>query len=444
LGGDAQQPLGMFFSWLTGHFIGTREWQLRSVNLLWGVLSLWFVWRAGQNIDVKWLPLLFVIQPFFWFYINEARPYALQNACGSALLWAFTIFLRDQAHGLRWCILFTVAAVTLCYATALAPVFLISLALTAALVAWRRHWRLEWKPQILLILGLLASAPVALYYVQTLRRGVSNTKLWDVDARYLGYVAYDLGGASGLGPPSDQLRLLGRHFAQLMDDKQMLFHLFCATSLLLCVGIMFFALAASRKGADQRRLALILAGPLLLQITIFFGIGLAIHKNFWPRHLNVGFPFYVAALGVAINWSLRRGNLFLKASSVLLISLLLCSSLRLRYSPMYAKEDYRWATATALQASRQGHVVWWVANKFPASYYGLKLVLSRPRSEEAFLPDEARSTGAQLNLAAQPLPDDIFLSRPDVHDVSGALRTFIRENGYHLQATHPSFEWWIR
>ena len=444
MGGDAQQPLGMFFSWLAGRLVGTSEWQLRSVNLLWGVVSLCCLWRVGQNIDVKWLPLLFVIQPFFWFYTNEARPYALQNACGAALLLAFTVFLRDKARGWRWCSLFTVAAVTLFYITALAPVFLISLALTAAFVGWQRRWKLEFKVLILLIVGLVASAPVALYYVQTLRRGVKGAQLWNVDARYLGYVAYDLAGASGLGPPTDQLRLLGRNVMQLMADKQMLLQLSCAISLLLCIGIVFLALSVSRNAGERRKLALILAGPLLLQIAIFFCIGLALHKNFWPRHLNVGFPFYVAALGVAIHWSLRTGNLFLKGSSVLLISMLFFSSLRLRYSQVYAKEDYRWATAAALQASRQGHVVWWVANKFAANYYGLRLVLSSPGSEEAFSPYEARWNGTPSELPAQPLPDDIFVSRSDVHDPSGAVPILIRENRYHLQAIHPSFEWWIR
>ena len=200
-GGDAMQPLGMFFSWLTGRLIGTGEWQLRSVNLLWGVLSLWFVWRAGRNLGIEWLPLLFVIQPFFWFHTNEARPYALENTCGAALLYAFTIFLRDQARGLRWCVAFTAAAVVSYYATALAPVFLASLVFTAAVVAWRNRWNLERKTFFILLAGLLASVPATLYYVHTIRRGASSAKLWNVDMRYVGYVAYDLGGASGLGPP---------------------------------------------------------------------------------------------------------------------------------------------------------------------------------------------------------------------------------------------------
>ena len=188
----------MLSLWLTGRLLGTSEWQLRSINVLWGILSVFFLWRAGRNIKIPWLPVLLVIQPFFWLYTNEARPYALQNACGAALLWGLTIFLREQGRGLVWCILVTAVAVILCYVTALAPVFLFSLALTAAVVAWRRRWRLESKMWLFLAAGALSTIPAALYYVGTFRRGVTSALLWNVDVRYLGYVAYELGGASGL------------------------------------------------------------------------------------------------------------------------------------------------------------------------------------------------------------------------------------------------------
>ena len=440
--GDSLQPLGMFFLWLTGKLIGTSEWQMRSVNLLWGFLSLCFIWRAGKNLDIEWLPLLLVIQPFFWFHMNEARPYALQNACGSALLYGFTIFLRDQARGLRWSIVLTLSAVTLCYATALAPLFLLPLTIVIAVVIWRNHWKLEAKALIPPIVGLLATVPIALYYLQVVRRGAEGAKLWNVDARYLGYVAYELGGASGLGPPLDQLRSLARNLSDFGGHREIFLQFICGVLLLLLIGLTFLALGIFDKAGSRRKLALTLIGPLCLQATIFFALGLALHKNFWPRHLNVAFPFYVAALGVAVAWSFRSGNLFTKLSAVLLILLLSWSSLRLRYSPMYAKDDYRWATTTALQESREGHVVWWVANKFAANYYGLKLVTSGPKSGEAFSPEQAHWNGRSSDHGAQPLPNDIFVSRQDVHDINGAVGALIQEKGYHLQDTHPSFQWW--
>ena len=442
--GDSLQPLGMFFLWLTDHLIGTSEWQMRSVNLLWGLLSLSFIWRAGKNLNIGWLPLLLVIQPFFWFHMNEARPYALENTCGTALLYGFTIFLRDHARGLRWSVALTLSAVAFCYATALAPLFLLSLTIVIVIVLWRNHWKVEAKALLPPIGGLLATVPVALFYLQVLRHGEKGAKLWNVDARYVGYVAYELGGASGLGPPLEQLRILARNLSHFAGHREIFLQFICGVLLLFLIGLMFLALGLLDKTGSRKRLALILIGPVCLEVTIFFIFGLALHKNLWPRHLNVAFPFYVAALGVAIAWVFRSGNFFTKLSAVLLIFLLCWSSLRLRYSPMYAKDDYRWATKTALQKSREGHVVWWVANKFAANYYGLKLVTSAPKTGEAFSPEQAHWNGPASDGDAKPLPNDIFVSRADVHDSNGAVGALIKEGAYHLQDTHPSFEWWVR
>ena len=244
--------------------------------------------------------------------------------------------------------------------------------------------------------------------------------------------------------PPDQLRLLARNLVQFAGHRELFLQFLCGTLLLLCIAITFLALATSRKAGNQRTLALMLITPFLLEVAVFFALGLAVHKNFWPRHLNIAFPFYVGALGVAISWPLRSGGFFTRASAALLIALLLWSSLRLRYAPMYAKEDYRWATAAALQVSRQGHLVWWIANEYAARHYGLKLVESKPEKGEAFFPQHALETGRLSNLNGQPLPDDLFLSRPDAHDVNGSALKLIRDKGYRLQTTHPAFEWWIK
>ena len=442
LGGDALQPLGMFFSWVAGYCIGTSEWQLRSINLLWGALSLFFVWRAGRKLGVEWLPLLFVIQPFFWFYVNEARPYAVENTCGSALLWAFALFLHDEGKGLRWSFVFTIGAVALCYATVLAPIFLGLLLATATVVCVRNRWRVNARALVVPFVGVFAALPVVFYYASILHHGPITAKLWDVDVRYFGFVVYDLAGASGLGPPIEQLRHIARNASQLTANPQLLMSLLWTVLLLLIVAVLLLVPLLKRKAGNERTLILVLLAPVVLQAIAFFIIGLASHKNFWPRHLNVGFPFYVAALGVAVQFALRRGGVFSKGLSVALTLLLFYSSLRLRISSTYAKEDNRWAAATAVEISRQQRTVWWVADRSAAKYYGLKLVTTSPGDGQAFSPEDAALAGVESN--ADPSPDDIFLSRPDVNDADESVRKRIANDGYQLRATHPSFEWWSR
>jgi uncharacterized membrane protein len=79
-----------------------QEWQLRAVNLLWGALAVVGMYRVGQRLKIPWLPLLLASQPYFWFYMNEARPYALQLACGTGLLVALVEFYFARAVGTAW------------------------------------------------------------------------------------------------------------------------------------------------------------------------------------------------------------------------------------------------------------------------------------------------------------------------------------------------------
>lgn len=444
MGGDAQQPLSMITIWLGGRLIGMEEWQLRSINLLWGAIAVVCLWITGRKIDLPWLPVLFVIQPFVWTYTDEARPYALQIACGAMLLLAFVMFLQKEARGWRWCIFGTSTAVFFCHVTMLAPIFLLPLGVVSFAVARCRSWKPNVPIQIPFALGLVALMPVGLYYVQAIRRGARGAQLWDVDLRYFGYLFYDLAGAAGIGPPNDRLRSLGRGVHQLLRDSQTLSQLACAAVFLVLVGWILLATLINKKDVERRNLTLILIAPVLLQAILFFMIGLALHKNFWPRHLGVALPFYVGALGFALQSCWRSGNAFVRRLPVVLVLFLICSSLRVRWSPLYRKEDYRWAAATALKMSREQHLVWWVANESVARYYGLTTVCTQPENDsEVFCPCMADCATIPLSAAPSP-PDDILISRPEVHDESGAVRLLIAQNHYRLHEVHPSFEWWIR
>src|SRR5215471_242455 len=99
---DCQMPLSMFCAWAVGKVVGTSEWQLRAVNIFWGALALVAMSRVGRRLQMPWLPLLLAVQPFFWFYLNEARPFALQLGCGAWLLAALVDFVYSRAGGTSW------------------------------------------------------------------------------------------------------------------------------------------------------------------------------------------------------------------------------------------------------------------------------------------------------------------------------------------------------
>src|SRR5450756_744091 len=49
---DCQMPLAGLCDWVAGKLWGTKEWQLRAVNLLWGALSLAGMYRVGRHLHI--------------------------------------------------------------------------------------------------------------------------------------------------------------------------------------------------------------------------------------------------------------------------------------------------------------------------------------------------------------------------------------------------------
>ena len=84
---EAQMPLGMLASWAGAKVLGVGEWQLRAVNLLWLGLAGMATGMSGRLLKLPALLLIFLIHPFLWFYVNEARPYAMQICAASWLVY---------------------------------------------------------------------------------------------------------------------------------------------------------------------------------------------------------------------------------------------------------------------------------------------------------------------------------------------------------------------
>src|SRR5580704_14461389 len=77
-GSDLQMPLYMIYMWGFAKIFGLGEWTLRAANIPWfvaGVAAFVPVFPRPQRTLVAAVTLLC---PFAWFYLNEARPYAMQ------------------------------------------------------------------------------------------------------------------------------------------------------------------------------------------------------------------------------------------------------------------------------------------------------------------------------------------------------------------------------
>jgi len=435
---DCQMPLSMFCTWIGGVILGLdSEWQLRAGNFFWGAAALIALARIGRRLEIPWLPMLLAIQPYFWFYMNEARPYALELGGGAWVLVALVEFVLDHAAGTIWAWTLAIAGFLLFGATMLAVLPVGMTVLAGAFFAWRHGWRLERRAAKILLLGLTACVPLAAFYATTLYHGVIGAQVWRVDAKFVAYVFYEFTGMGGIGLSYADIRELARS-PQLAHELAARLPQLLLPALLgvMLVGIFFQGL---RRRLSLRPPTVPLAIVLALGLTagVLVTASLVLHKAFWARHYAPVFPFYVTLLGIALAGIFSGQRSWRRRWPVLALALLLWSALAFRFAPALRKEDYRSAVRFTKQTLVEGKSVWWLASGYPAIYYDLDVAFNQPQPGKPFCP-----LRSPLDLHTLPLPDVVVISKPDLHDPDGAVQKIIAENHYGIATRYQSFTIW--
>ena len=433
---DSEMPLTMFFAMISGSMLGTAEWQMRAINLLWGALAMVGMYRVGRRIQMPWLPLLLAIQPYFWFYTNEARPYALQIACGTWLLAAFVEFIFAKAAGQTWAWLLAGSVFFLFLTTMLAPVTVAAVVLTGAMIAALNRWKPERKALLVLLAGAVANLPAAFYYLSALLRGAKGAQLWHVDLKFFGYVLYEFTGMTGLGLPTEEIRVLARspHIVAALAAHWWAFALPVIGFALVLAVILFGLRRPPRVPVGMKSGLLIILG---LTAVVFVAGSLALQKAFWARHFAPVFPFYAVLLGMAMTGAAGSSRRLICALPFLLCGLLLYSDLNLRFAPAWRKENYRAAAQFARQSLAENKSVWWLAAPNCAIYYKLQTATNLPEPGKVFAP-----LAMFGRVDGLPLPDVIIYSKPDINDPNLAVQNIITQNHYEKAAVLKSFTIW--
>jgi hypothetical protein len=431
---EAQMPLGMFVAWVAGKVMGESEWQMRSLNALWVALAGTAMGRLGQTLRVPSLLPFFLVQPFLWYYANEARPYALLICIGAwlvavwgsvhqdgtlspARLWAICAL---AVAGLACSLLFSFALVGFTFAFAATVV-------TRRIVLTRRH--------LLPAAGaLLAGAALMGYYLWTLKRGATGAKLWGVGLSNIAFAFYELLGFGGLGPPRHELREMARGSS---GTGALMLHSRYLIGLAL-LALSYFALVRTAWKIRQDSVCLIAAGTAALSTGAIFAASAFVGFPFWGRHLAFNLP--ILALLISKAAAAVEPILLRRLLTVSLLFLLLASSLCQRFVPRYGKDDYRSASRMAAAALHSGKTVWWVADHVTAQYYGLGPPADQnsPGRLVWFNVENERDT------RNKPVPDLILLSKPDVHDSGLNVLAYINEHGYQPTAQLIAFRIYTR
>lgn len=438
-GSDPQMPAYILWIWSCEKLVGSSEWALRAVNFFWLIPALAALMRAlAGNGRWQLAALLAVtLNPFVWYYLNEARAYAMQFSTSLMLLAAVIHWCRNPDTPVSaergWVLLFSIALFLLCGSSILAMILAgVPLLL---LLAWLPTQRLRelgkcyWPAGAVTVAALFL---LGLYYLWTLRSGDRATEVATTGWKNLVFIGYELFGFAGLGPGRLEIRA-----GQLAVFKPYAAGLLAyAVVLAALLGLALRDLR--RRFGDKKLLA---AGLAIALPAGFILIASAeLHFRVLGRHLAALLPLaaLLLAAGLGAAWRGGRWGRLLAAGFLLFY---LGSALSLRLAARHEKDDYRTAAALARSALQRNQIVWWNADENAAAYYRVPLARKNPADKGQAL--WMVHTSRDILLQAEA-PDVIVASRPDVYDGAGNLAAFIKSADFHLATNLVAFKFWVR
>ena len=435
---EALMPGGMLAPWLAARAFPTSEWSMRAVNVLWAVLALVPLVLLMRQLHLPWLPILFAVQPFLWFYTNEARPYVMQIAEGAWLLLALLKWGEPGERPERWCWCFAAAGVLLCATSLLGVIPFVAVFLIGLLAVWKQKLRPPrscWLPLALSCPPLLL---LGAYYLWTLHRGAESSKAWPVNISNVAFSFYELFGFSGLGAGRAAMRGAAVSATGGVTHG-LLQYLPAVAALAILYALVAIGYYRALRNPRWRYYLLATSGLVILSVCGLGVLAAVAHFPFWGRHLAPIFPAIV--LIVAISLASVDSRPWVNPSlAAALCLILLASSLQLKFSARHAKDDYRSASHRAIAELNEGKRVWWFADFWAARYYGLNITIADPwASGVAIRPDQYIGRFDPL-----PSPDLIVLSKPDIYDKTGNLQLFMQRAGFHQTGQVQSFAFFER
>ena len=454
---ESQMPLGMFSAWAWSRAFGSHEAAMRSVNLLWAAIALAAFARIGKRVSIPWLPLLFAIQPFVWYYMNRARTPMMEMTGGALLLMGTIACLQKKPVDSLSSISLCVGAILLSGASMLGliPLAAVAAGLTAHGLWSRLHWPRPGKIFLSVTCGLIVV--LACYYLATVLHEGRGSQLWRVSPANLCFVGYEFLGLQGLDPGRQELRSIMKGFVpfrELLPFLPGLLVFLCAYLALFAAGLKSWLTrdpapggtsapkeesidqeASGRAGLRLFQVWLLGVGVAGLSAILLFALAMFTGVPFWGRSLAGAFPFWVVALAITIQWA--RQGLWRKtgrAAASVVVILLLLSSLFIRLLPQHKHDDYRGAAAEAMRLGAAGQSVWWVADYSGGVYYGLPLGTAPAPGVVEFAMNKCPS--------ADSLPDAVVISRPDNFDSTGEITKLLSSGKYSRKLSLQAFEVW--
>jgi hypothetical protein len=433
-GSDLQMPFYMGYTWAWEKVFGHGEWWLRAANLPWLVLGVLAIPRRQAAFLV-----LVAVSPFAWYYMNEARPYAMQ--LGATMLMVGALWRLAETPGAgepdttgcgKWVWCYCAALLALAGSSLLGVIWdAAAMGAALAVLGWRQVLALGRTNRAAILITAVVLLALAPYYLWTLKQGARAAQIRGGIGNAV-FAVYEVSGLSGLGPGRLEIRSAGglgmfAKYAVPLGAHAVM------TALVFLAGCSYTVQRTPRRPWLGLVVAVGGAAGLLLTagfVTQFRVLG----RHFAPLAICI---LLILAAGVRALWA--KGAVG-RLCAVAFLLLCAASAMSLRWAPRHAKDDYRGAATIAQEAVSAGQHVWWCADEIGGRFYGLSLPASLEMEEpgRATLLLNPSATG----LAGKPSPDLLVLSKVDLYDNKGALRDYLRLKGYQQTQVLPAFTFW--
>ncbi len=431
---DSQIPLYVFYIWVYAKIFGSGEWILRAANLPFILFGFWALHKSfGQN-PLKWpVAIAAASSPFLWYYLNEARPYAMQ--VGSSFLIAGALqqlYKNSAAHQSRaWMAALSLGLIGLSGSNLLGQIWAGAAVATALFIfGWQQTKTLVQRHWLLCATTSVALIGLGIYYLWTLQSGSRATSVGTTTAKNLVFVLYELFGFSGLGPGRLEIRDHG--LTSFRPYVGWLGAYAIVLTPIIFVGLRYLFHSVPRRILGFTFLFFGIVSCFLAYVGIFSQFRL-LGRHFAPILFLL---LYVLGMGILRMWI--SGNMLKKICVIAFVALSFVSCFLLRFDPRHAKDDYRAAANLARAALQNGKIVWWNANYRAAGYYRLAI----RRKDSPALGARFFANPEPDELAAASKPGIVICSKPDIFDASGTMFRFLRAENFQVTTNFPAFTVW--
>ena len=373
-----------------------------------------------------------------WFYMDEARPYILQYTSSTFILVSLVNLSTEESNPqTRDAVLFLVGAVLLCGSSLMGVIFSLYFGLAFLFLWVSRENLLSLQRRPSVVLSGVASSIIMLalgsYYLWTLQLGARASGHGKTNLMSIAFSWYELLGFSGIGPSRTALR-------ENPIDALMPFTLHLGIGFCVLAAFVLLGFEKIRNIIEIKKISRwfpIVLVAIASTVTVLL-LGVFAEFRTVGRHLMPIYPFILLAFAQFGNAMWERVNRIPRLLTVTFLAYFLFSSISLRISPRFAKDDYRSAAKAAQTTCNEGGIVWCAADQAGAKYYGLSLNTETSHTESSSVFPIFNNTPDSL--VALPRPITIILSKTDIYDSGGSLREWIKVHDFTLAETFPAFQ----